>query len=267
MRTYGIQWEWIFFCGGIVLGEFFLPQTDERFRLLGEKMARHRALLGERCVFVFPFNAVAEKMKSDLQKARAGDVCALGNCPPPLRPFLTEKGIVLVEFLQNEAYRRRNALATAQGALAEVIRREKGLLQEKTVLVCGYGACGAPLAKLFYLLGCEVFVYSHPASAARAEKDGFSFFPLASPRLAMFDFVLNTVPAPVFPKEVLCALRPGTAFYQIATGTSGVDVALLAARGVAFYPLWGLPGAYCPESEAETMEKILLETLGKVRNS
>ena len=77
----------------------------------------------------------------------------------------------------------------------------------------------------------------------------------------MFDGVINTVPEPIFTHEMLSTMRCGSSFFQIASGTSGIDPKKAEEMGFHFVPLHGLPGKYAPASEADAIRRVVEETI------
>ena len=77
----------------------------------------------------------------------------------------------------------------------------------------------------------------------------------------MFDCVINTVPDPIFPPEMLATMREGSFFFQIAGGFSGIEPETAEKIGIHFVPLHALPGKFCPASEADAIWHVVEETL------
>lgn len=239
--------------------QFFLLSDDRRFDFLSERLRFHgypvfRSLPGvipENSVLVFPLSAKEGDVLPVIQKAPSGTAVTVGRRTDALSRFSEENRIQLIPLLENENYLSRNAVATAEGFLAECIKETDVTLSDLTVLVIGYGNCGKAIAKLLFLCGAEVYVHSHPGSMKKAEEDGFSVFSSFSQRLSMFDCIVNTVPTSIFDKGFFSLCRPGARFFQIASGLSGIDPVLAEKEGVLFLPLPALPAKYSPASEGD----------------
>ena len=256
---------------------FFILGQDARFARLAEKLSQsgkvYRAIEAgstapgkNQNIIVFPFGQTESEIMDILSPLDEIHTVFVWQAGEKLENLCRKKGCRLFSCAADEAYRAANARATAEGAVASVLAKTDSLLAGECVLVCGYGNCGRELARLFWLCGCEVFVYSRARGRKAAEEDGFNTLStLETPQLAMFDFVLNTVPGPIFPVSVLENLREGSAFFQIASGTSGINAAFLKQRGVAYVPLPGLPAVFAPESEAEALAALITEKCGEVK--
>ncbi len=256
------------------MDHFFILGTDPRYDRLaslvseqGGTVFRTGRSIDRPAVWIFSLNAEENTVLTALEHATTGSLVFLGRKSPDLQCFCLDRGLVLLALLEDEIYLERNALATAEGTLAEVIRETDRTLPELCVLVCGYGHCGKALAHLFWLCGCEVWVFSREGSLKRAEEDGFNAYRGKKKNLSMFDLILNTVPAPIFDNDCLSSLSPGTHFFQVASGLSGISPQRLEEKGVFFHPLPGLPGRYASQSEAEAIFDFLKEHIPKTKAS
>ena len=239
---------------------------DRRYELLEERLIREgypilkgRLEESEPCTVILPFSFTEEKTLSLMNKMQPQSTVLLGNPTKAMDSLAKEKSLFLVPVLKDPSYRLRNALATAEGTLTQVIEKTDGLLSDLCILICGYGHCGSALARLFWLCGSEVWIHSREGSMKRASEDGFNLYPEWNAKAAMFDAVLNTVPDPIFPDPILRLLRSGSSFFQIASGLSGLSTEKMQDLGIDFHVLHGLPGQYAPASEAEALYRILTE--------
>lgn len=212
---------------------------------------------GERGCFFLPLNAGEEEILSVIEKALPKSTLLAGHFGEAARLRAKEKKMLLIPLLEEEDYLTDNAAATAEGTLAAVIRETPVLLRELCVLVCGYGNCGRAVARLLWLCGCEVWIFSREGSMERAKKDGFNVYHAPGQNMGMFDVIVNTVPAPIFASPLSEAIAPETVLFQVASGLSGIQKEKLALRGIRFHPLPGLPGLCAPQTEADAMYRIL----------
>lgn len=238
---------------------FFLLSDDPRFHTLQECLLFYdhpvfRTLpdrFPAESVLVFSLGAKEEDILSAIQKLPRGSSIAVGRKTKALLSFGNHRGIEIIPLLENTAYLKRNAAATAEGFLAECIGKTDTTLADQTTLIIGYGNCGKAIAKLLYLCGSEVYVHSHSGSMEKASADGFSVFPAFTKKLCMFDCIVNTVPSPIFKEEFFSFCRRGTHFFQIASGLSGIDPELAKKHGIFFHPLPALPAKYSPVTDGE----------------
>lgn len=253
---------------------FFILGTDPRYDRLADLISerggtvfRTKKSLSCPAVWIFPLSAEEKTILSTLDHAAKGSLVLVGRKSPELELFATNHKMSLLALLEDKTYLEKNALATAEGTLAEVIRETDRTLPEMCVLVCGYGNCGKALSRLFWLCGCEVWVFSREESLKRAEEEGFNAFRGPKENLSMFDLILNTVPSPIFDDAFLSTLAKGAHFFQVASGLSGIPPQNLEEKGVFFHPLPGLPGRYASQSEAEAIFAFLKEHIPKTKVS
>jgi dipicolinate synthase subunit A len=244
------------------MDEVYILGSDRRFSVI-ERLCRERGLISHRepketiGLFLLPLGARDEEILQIAKKAKRGSVLFAGRAEPSTKKALEDRGIGLFCLLENELYLEKNSAATAEGTLSEVIRNTDRILSEACILICGYGHCGRALARLFWLCGSEVWVFSHEGSMRRAKEDGFNLYHAPGDRMGMFDLVINTVPAPLLTEDFCARMRRGTKIFQVASGLSGAEPEALMKKGVEWYPLPSLPGRFSPETEAETIFSLM----------
>ncbi len=248
--------------------DFFVLGEDRRFDLLSEMLKRDHYRVSRTLsptevpsAYLFSLASSGDDVCSVLEKVPKKSFVLVGRSTPKLVQLAKEKDLSLVALLEDETYLLANSLATAEGTLSEVIRCTDHLLTEASILICGYGNCGRSLARLLWLCGGEVWVWSREGSMERARQDGFNTYRAPGKKMGMFDVIINTVPEPVFTEEFLNSIHPGTHFFQVASGLSGVLPDQAKLLGIHFHPLPGLPGRFAPATEAGSIYRVLNRTL------
>lgn len=242
----------------------YLPRSDARLQHLARIAQQEGCPIltkpsHEATVCLFPPSAKAEEILPEMERAPRGGLFVVGKKEGRLIQKAQEKLLSLLSLLDEERYLASNSRITAEGVLAAVIEKTSLSLSQLCVLVYGYGNCGRAIARLLWLCGVEVWVWSRAKGQMCARNDGFNVFHAPTLGLGMFDCVIGTVPEAVYPPSLLSTMPSGSTFFQVASGTSGIDEALLAAGGVSFVPLPALPAKVAPESEAEVIWSILKE--------
>ena len=156
-----------------------------------------------------------------------------------------------VDFLQKNAY------LTAESAVSFLHSHTKDSLRNKRVFVSGYGRIGRTLSLILKSLGSDVSAYARRSEVKeRIEDDGLRSAELTECINA--DIVINTVPSPIFPKELLSSLPNSTLLIELASkpyGFEAMDRVVLAS---------GLPGKILPIGAArvvyDTVKSILSKT-------
>lgn len=185
-----------------------------------------------------------------------------GNLPPQVREYCRKHAIAFCDFMDMEEVARKNAVATAEGAISEALAASPVNLEGSPCLLAGYGRCGQVIAKKLKALGAKITILEKdPEKQNLAKKEGFSC--IQSHALTYFLennsilFLINTIPCPLFGEPLLEKTPPGITIIDIASAPGGVDFDYCkkTGRGARLCP--GLPGKYAPETSA----KILYEAL------
>ena len=153
-----------------------------------------------------------------------------------------------------------NAIAVAEGTLAEAMKRSDRNLYKSFCVVMGYGRCGSTLVSYLKRMGCYVAVYEREeALSARAAlladevimKDRVPLY------LEQADYIFNTIPAMVLPKALLEYVPKNALILDLASSPGGVDFEAAKEKGIQAVLLPGLPGTYAPKSSAQILGEMI----------
>ena len=176
-------------------------------------------------------------------------------------------GLRVVDYCADEALAVRNAVPTAEGALALAIEHTDGTIMGSRVLICGYGRIGKILSERFRLLGADVFV-----SARRPEAlswiSAFGMKPLKTGELYYteldFDIIVNTVPHMIIDRRLISRVKNGCVIIDLASLPGGVDLDAAKEMGIKALRALSLPGKTAPSAAGRiilsTIENMLDET-------
>lgn len=181
-----------------------------------------------------------------------------------------EKGISPVDYFQSEALQQRNAVPTAEGAIAIAMKELPVTIQGLSCSVIGYGRIGKLLAQKLKALGASVTVYARRSeSRAEAETNGHSTRPLDGESgyksLTSLPIgcraVFNTVPMRLMTQEILETVPKNCVLIDLASAPGGIDQS--AALRLGLTCVWGtaLPGKCTPESAGVILAQTLTELL------
>jgi dipicolinate synthase subunit A len=166
--------------------------------------------------------------------------------------------------MKADGVQSRNAVATAEGAIAEALQAGTVSIQGSRSLVVGYGTCGAVLASKLDQWKSEVTVLDRTEEKReRARSYGYQAhsFSEAEGFMGEYDLIFNTVPAPVLTEELLESVKPGVTIIDIASDPGGVDFAYCEKRGICAKLCLGLPGKYAPKSAAGILMEVITKTI------
>ena len=183
-----------------------------------------------------------------------------GRIPETVREAGRERGLSVTDYFEDEAFQIRNAVPTAEGALAAMIDALPVTAAGLRCAVLGYGRIGSALARRLIPLGAEVTAAARSErDRARAESEGCRAVPLSDWKAEPGGSaaVFNTIPAAVLDGEVLGRLDPGTAVFDLAPGESGI----VSGGCVRVIPLPGLPGKCAPVTAGENIARSVLSAM------
>ena len=175
----------------------------------------------------------------------------MGGCfSTEQRELLTGRDIHFLDFMEDTVVTEENAVATAEGTIAELVEKSPYNIDEAKVLVTGYGYCGKAIAKRLGALGARVTVLARRKEARKEAKgDGFYAVDFAfGPEEAMgASMVVNTVPALVVTEKIIRELPRDAYIVDIASGEGGTDFACAREYGIHADHVLGIPGKYAPK--------------------
>ncbi len=167
-----------------------------------------------------------------------------------------------LDYSKEEGFAIRNAFPTVEGALAVAIGASDRTLRGSKCLVTGFGRIGQVLCRSLTDLGAWV-------SAAARRQDaltwiacsGYQPVPLAAfSQIKQFhyDFIFNTVPAMVFPAEVLGRVPSGCVAVELASAPWGFDFAAAQRLSKKVVKAPALPGRFSPRTAGEIIKDTIL---------
>lgn len=179
---------------------------------------------------------------------------------------LPREGENLMDYSAQEDFLLRNAVPTAEGALALAMQMLSTTLWGSEITLLGYGRIGSYLANLLHSLGARVTVVARNAkSRTLAEISGVcavDFCDCASP-LSCADIVFNTVPSRVLGEKELSAMAEGTIIIDLASLPGGVDERDCANHKVLLVRAMGLPGKVAPKTAGKAIFQTVLRLLSE----
>lgn len=168
-----------------------------------------------------------------------------------------------MDYSSREDFQLKNAVPTAEGAIALAMKELQTTLFGANTLIVGYGRIGRYLANVLKGLGANVSVVTRSLkSRALAEINGIKavgFDKFDSP-LSGADIIFNTVPFIVMREREIKAMRPGTTIIDLASLPGGVDEEAAMVYDVHLIHALALPGKVAPISAG----RILYETVTSI---
>ncbi|WP_313134898.1 dipicolinate synthase subunit DpsA [Anaerocolumna sp.] len=184
-----------------------------------------------------------------------------GVLPADLVKHCDTLNICYQDLMKQEEITLYNTIATAEGTIAEAILNSTTNLHDSTCLILGFGRCARTLAeKLNGLCGSVTIAARSPMalSAAYAASYGTISLSQLEEKIEEYDYIFNTIPALVLPKELLKKTRQNVVIIDIASTPGGTDFNYAKEIHRNAKLCLGLPGKYAPESSALALNNHIL---------
>lgn len=201
-----------------------------------------------------------------IEKCIPGTYLLGGRIPPLTARIAEERGIRVCDYYESEVLQIKNAIPTAEGALAIAIKELPITVWKCRALITGYGRVARTLASKLRLLGAKVYVAARSKKdLALAEIDGCLPILLseycADP--VETDIIFNTVPAMIFDGALQRKLKKETLIVELASGNSGVE--MKSGCGIQVISAQGLPGKTSPFTAGEIIFDAIKDFLEETK--
>lgn len=205
-------------------------------------------------------------LKEVLEVAEKGQLIFGGVFPADFRGALEEKGVVVHDFMKMDDIAIQNAVATAEGAIAEAVFMSNEILHGQEVLVLGYGRCAEVLANKLKGMSARVTVMARREEArSRAWTFGNDILEFGDVKnIEKFHYIFNTIPSMCITREWIDRLNRYCCIIDIASKPGGTDFDYCSKKGIRAKLCGSLPGRYAPKTSGELLaqkiESILKES-------
>lgn len=185
-----------------------------------------------------------------------------------LKEEAERQGVTLIDYAGREELSIRNAIPSAEGALQIAMEELPVTLHGAECLVAGYGRIGRALASMLRGIGACVTVSARRASDLEWIRfEGYRALETGALRgkLGWLDVVFNTIPALVFPQDVLEELPPRCLVIDLASMPGGVDFEAARRIGRKTIHALSLPGKTAPATAGTAIAETVLQMLQELK--
>jgi len=179
-----------------------------------------------------------------------------GNINQKIIDNVVEQKGKYFDFMKDDEIAVKNAIATAEGTIAEAIRLSERNLFQSNCLVLGYGRCAKALALRLKAFGAKVTIAARSEEQRiQAEKDSMNSIHIDDIEdiLSEVDFIFNTIPAMILTCPLISICKDHAIIIDIASKPGGTDFEQCKKRGIKSVLALGLPGKYSPRTSAEIL--------------
>ncbi len=198
-----------------------------------------------------------------MEMLRPGTLLLAGKPDEVLKSMARNGNIRLIDYYDCEEVQIKNAIPTAEGAIALAMDGLPITLYGARAVVLGYGRVGQRLTAVLHALGANVTV------AARSQRDLTWAGVAGCTALHVSDFLqnpgepdvlFNTIPSPILSREVLNRLPAEALIIELASVPGGIDPQALGTSRQKILRAPSLPGRVAPY----TAGRILFESIRRI---
>ena len=208
-----------------------------------------------------PFDNLSETFR---EFADEHTLVPAGGEAPALSELCEKLGCRLINYFARETLTLQNAALTAEAALCLLSQSCDGALLGSSVLVTGSGRIAFFLAERLRACGAAVTLAARNKDKRElARLSGYDVMSLDElpDALAGFDYIANTVPAPLFDEAMFAKMRRDTVYQELASLPEQPWKTYAERFGIKYIYAGGLPGKYSPRAAGEFIAQAVEELL------
>ncbi|WP_173916463.1 dipicolinic acid synthetase subunit A [Halobacillus sp. Marseille-Q1614] len=183
-----------------------------------------------------------------------------------LKKIVKKAGRDLIPLMDRDDVAIYNSIPTVEGTIMMAIQHTDYTIHGSKVLILGLGRVGMSLARTFHQLGAKISVgVRSDAGKARVYEMGLTPIDMRDiDKYEMeFDYVLNTVPAPVVNASIIKKLPSHALILDLASKPGGTDFRYAEKRGIKAILVPGLPGLVAPKTAGNIVANVICGELQK----
>lgn len=179
---------------------------------------------------------------------------------------IDNKNLTIVDLMKEEDLTILNTIATAEGAISEIIQNTDINVHGGKILILGFGRVAKVLAKKLLALSAKV------TCAARKDKDFAWMETLGLEKtninnlgenLSKYDVIINTVPKLILDEDKLEYVQKDTLLIDLASKPGGIDQNACEKLGLKFIWALAIPGKVAPVTSAIYIKNTIYKILNK----
>lgn len=210
------------------------------------------------------FEALFAEIGKDCEAVDEHPLVLAGGESAALSELCEHRKFPLINYFALETLTLKNAALTAEAALCLLSQSTDGALLSSETLITGSGRIAVFLAERLRACQSRVTLAArNPAKRELLKLRGFNAVSLdeLNDVLPRFDYIANTIPAPIFGEEMFAKVRESAVYMELATLPAEPLRTFAERRGIKYIFAGGLPGKCSPkaagEAIAEAIENLL----------
>ncbi len=194
------------------------------------------------------------------EKMKDSRLFLIGSLRAPLKEACEKYSINYIEYANLDEVAIMNSIPSAEGAIQMAMEETTITIHGSNSFVLGFGRTGQTLSRMLKGIGAYTTVVARkPGDLARIQEMGYEAlaFKDLGEYIGKADFIFNTAPAMVLPKEILERASKDSFILDLASPPGGVDFKAAEKLGLRAILAPGLPGKVAPKSAGRILAKVL----------
>lgn len=174
------------------------------------------------------------------------------------------KDVEIIDIIKNEKLAILNTIATAEGAIKEIIENMQVNVHGSKIMILGFGRVGKTLAKKLDGLSAKITVVSkEEEELAWAEVYGYTNVQLNKIEdvIKDYDVIVNTIPHIILQGDILQKINKDTLLLDLASGEGGINKEEAQENKINLIKALGIPGKISPITTAKILKETIYEIL------
>ena len=174
------------------------------------------------------------------------------------------KDVEIIDIMKNEKLAILNTIATAEGAIKEIIENMQVNVHGSKIMILGFGRVGKTLAKKLDGLSAKITVVSkEEEELAWAEVYGYTNVQLNKIEdvIKDYDVIVNTIPHIILQGDILQKINKDTLLLDLASGEGGINKEEAQENKINLIKALGIPGKISPITTAKILKETIYEIL------
>lgn len=174
------------------------------------------------------------------------------------------KDVKIIDIMKNEKLAILNTIATAEGAIKEIIENTQINIHGSKIMILGFGRIGKTLAKKLDGLSAKVTVVSkEDEELAWAEAYGYINIELNKIKniIKDYDIIVNTIPSIILQGSILKEINKNVLLLDLASGDGGINKKEADENNLNLIKSLGIPGKISPIATAKILKEAIYEIM------
>ena len=216
-------------------------------------------------VYVFPIPMSLDGKMLNNSNVRLNTENIIKNIPETALMLTGGKTVnSSIDIVSRDDFSYKNAVPTAEGAIALAMNSPDITLKESKILITGFGRVSKILLqKLCGLCNNITVALRKKSDMALLETLGIKVIPIEkiADNIKNYNIIFNTVPHKIFTREILLKAHNKNLFIELASNQMGFDTEAIKELNINYINAPGLPNKVAPITAAYILAETIMNIL------